>query len=96
TLLLKQLESVQEIVNENFNGPLDAEQISKTLKLTMEFVEKMLKNDNKKEEITYLLPYIQLALTARRISPSPAPSMFATLKVPIVKPSKKDLLWQEI
>ncbi|CAG8785188.1 18867_t:CDS:2, partial [Racocetra fulgida] len=68
-----------------FNLPLDAERITEALELTMEFIDKMLKNDNIKKEIAYL----SLAPTARRISPPPVPSMFVAPRVPPVKLCRK-------
>ncbi|CAG8587464.1 7343_t:CDS:2, partial [Racocetra fulgida] len=71
----------KEIVNENFNRPLDAEQIPKALELTIELIEKILKDDNKKKKIEYL-HHISNYLP-------PALPIFAVLKVSSVKLCQK-------
>ncbi|CAG8722083.1 23767_t:CDS:2, partial [Dentiscutata erythropus] len=51
TLTSAQIEAVQEMINENFSDGLNAEQVPKALKLTLELVEDMMKDKSEAEEI---------------------------------------------
>ncbi|CAG8620165.1 18510_t:CDS:2, partial [Racocetra fulgida] len=52
TLSSEHLELVQEMINKSFNLLLDAKRIPEALELTIEFIDKILKNNNIKKEIS--------------------------------------------
>ncbi|CAG8537891.1 5031_t:CDS:2, partial [Dentiscutata heterogama] len=57
TLTMKQLEVVQEMINEHFNDGLNANQVPEALKLTLELVEVIIKKESKAKEIVHMPSY---------------------------------------
>ncbi|CAG8706719.1 9310_t:CDS:2, partial [Racocetra persica] len=82
TLTSEQIEVVQEIINENFEGILDDEQIPEALELTLEVIGDMINNNDEEVSILYLPSYIQVTPTVKRKNPPLAPPVVPSPEVP--------------